>query len=465
MSAVQVAPGATTADLDSNIRSSAAGIRKASPNLLRFILLILALNTISALLFIALVNRPVYDDSYNIFDVHQYATQGLTRATLLAHRNPPGPGSFLWMAAAVRLLGGEELRDARIGAFLSWVLLAVGVLVGARYSKFPELWHGALLTSLVFPHAVEASATVLTEGPGLLFALLGALAWTEFASRARLTAGTMILGLLGGLSLGLAAICRQYNLALLAAAALLGLFEFRRTNSGKDRGPKWRLCFVLSLAMAAIPVVLLMSVWHGLSSPGMATGTSYHMIWKADVGLNLSRPVITAFYCGLYLVPLTFRGMFQLKGRARWVGLSVAFVGGIAAAHFGSAFLQPGPVRSAAWAASRVPGGEGVFLGLMGAVTIYNAIALGRLLWAERNVVISTPPFLFALLTSLFFIGEQMGVGGNIPLYDRYVLQIAPFLGLIAFSLLPRPDRGRVFALGALSVISQVMLWRYAFLV
>ncbi len=462
MSSVQVAPGAAAADLDSNLRNSPAGNREPSPKLLRFILLIFAVNAISALLFIALVNRPVYDDDYNIFDVHQYATQGLTRATLLAHRNPPGPGSFLWMAAAVRLFGGDELRDARIGAFLSWVLLAVGVLAGARYSSFPELWYGALLTSLVFPHAVEASATVLTEGPGLFFALLGALAWTEFASRARLTAGTMTLGLLGGLSLGLAAICRQYNLALLPAAALLGLSELRQTSGGKDRGPKWLIGLVLSLAIAATPVLLLMSVWGGLSSPGMATGTSYQMMWKAGVGLNLSRPLITAFYCGLYLVPLTFPGMFQLKGRVRWAGLLVALVGGAAAAHFGSVLLQPGPVRTAVLAASRVPGGGGVVLGLMAAVTIYNTIALGGLLWAERAVVMSTPPLSFALLTTLFFIGEQMGVGGNIPLYDRYVLQIAPFLGLIAFSLLPRLDRRRVFALGALSVISQVMLWRYA---
>src|SRR5947209_6201667 len=147
------------------------------------IILALVLNLISAALFIGLVNRPVYDDPYNIFDVHNYATRGLSVDTLLSQRNPPGPTSFLWMAAGVRLLGGDELRNARIANLMSWLLLGAGVLIGAKYSGFPQLWYGALLVLLVFPHTLEATATMLTEGPALLFAVAGILAWIEFASR------------------------------------------------------------------------------------------------------------------------------------------------------------------------------------------------------------------------------------------------------------------------------------------
>ena len=50
------------------------------------IILALVLNLISAALFIGLVNRPVYDDPYNIFDVHNYATTKLlTKADLDPH--------------------------------------------------------------------------------------------------------------------------------------------------------------------------------------------------------------------------------------------------------------------------------------------------------------------------------------------------------------------------------------------
>src|ERR1700722_11488028 len=83
---------------------------------LTFALLLLALNTISSLLFMARITRPVFDDQYNIVDVKRYAAEGITRDSLSKHVNPPGPTSFAWMAGAVRALGGDPVRDARLGA-------------------------------------------------------------------------------------------------------------------------------------------------------------------------------------------------------------------------------------------------------------------------------------------------------------------------------------------------------------
>jgi len=429
----------------------------------QLIILVFVLNVISAVLFIGLVNRPVYDDQYNILDVHMYAAKGLSSATLLSHRNPPGPGSFVWMAGAVRVLGGEELRDARIAVLLSWVLLTLGILFGARFSRFPQPWYGALLTLLLFPHAAEATATVLTEGPALLFAVLGAFAWTEFVSRPHVTAGTLVLGIVGGLSMGVAVTCRQYYLALLPAAALLALHQLRRNEISSREKSRWIVSVILSTVIAIVPVLLLAVVWRGLSSPGMATGTSYQMMWKARVSLNFSRPIISAFYSAFYLVPLTFPATLRLKAAQRRQALVVALLGGIAAAPFMTALLQPGPLRTLVRAASRIPSAGVALFGLIAAVTIFNAIALGQLLWEQRAIVLSSPPIAFALLTIIFFVGEQFGVGGNIPLYDRYLLQLAPFLGIVAFFCLPRLICARLLALAGLFVVSNVMLWRYAF--
>jgi hypothetical protein len=426
----------------------------------QFLILLLVLNVISAALFIGFVNSPVYDDPPNILDVHNYATKGLSLDTLLSQRNPPGPTSFLWMAAGVRLLGGEELRDARIAVLVSWVLLAAGILVGARYSRFPELWYGALTVTLVFPHAVEAMATLLTEGPSLLFAVLGVLAWTEFASRPNVTLGFLSLGTLGGLSMGLAVTCRQYNLALLPAAACFALYQSRKRGSGKDL--RWLVGMILSLALSVIPVLFMIFFWKGISSPSMATGMSYQN-WKAGLGLNFFRPVVASFYTAVYMVPLSFPAMQRLKLAMRWGALLVALLGGLMAAMFGSSLLQPGPLRTLVHCFSRVPAGEFMVLGLVAGVTIINTIAFCNLLWDERVIIFSNPLIIFALLVVMFFIAEQFGVGGNLPFYDRYVLQIAPFLGIIGFSLLPRLTYPRVAALMALSIVSQVMLWRYAF--
>lgn len=460
MSSDNLSTGHTLAEARLLAQGSAIEACTRDASYRQLIILIFALNVISAVLFMLLVDRPVYDDQYNIFDVHTYAANGVSVATIRSNRNPPGPSSFLWMAAAVRLLGGEELLDARIAVLLSWALLFVGIFVGARYSSFPQLWYGALLASLVFPHSVTATATVLTEGPALLFAILGVLAWIESTSRPIVSPATCVVGIIGGLLMGIAVTCRQYYLALLPAAALLALYQSRRRDSREKS--LWLVGVILSLTVAVVPVLLLILIWKGLSSPGMATGTSYEM-WKAGVGLNLSRPIVAIFYIAFYLIPLTFPVMVRLQSALRWRAILVASLGGIPGGYFRSSLLQPGPLHTLVRSVSRVPAGEFVFFGFIAAVTIYNAIALGLLLWEQQAIVLSRPPMAFALLTVTFFIVEQFGVGGNIPLYDRYLLQLAPFFGLIAFSLLPRLTHARLLALAALSAVSQVMLWRYAF--
>lgn len=433
--------------------------RSASNRIWLLIIVVFAFNVISAVLFMRLINRPIYDDPYNILDVHTYATQGVSASTIRANRNPPGPTSFVWMAGAVRLLGGEELRDARIGAFVSWILLVAAISIGARYTSFPQLWYGALLTTLVFPHSVEAAALVLTEGPALFFAILGALAWVEFISRPTATPVVLLLGIAGGLSMGVAVTCRQYFLALLPAAMIVAVQQ-ARTRSLKDSG-RWYVGVISSLAVAALPVLLLTMIWKGLSSPGMATGTSYPM-WKARIGFGLSRPIIAAFYAAFYVLPLTFPAMLHEKPVHRWRAIGAALVGGAAAGYFTPLILQPGPLRTVVHALARGTAGQSVLFGLIAAVTIYNAIAAALLAWDKRSAVFSCPPAVFGLLTVIFFVAEQFGVGGNIPLYDRYLLQLAPFLGLIAFSLFPQLTRARASALVFLSLVSHVMLWRLA---
>src|SRR5260221_14018458 len=89
----------------------------------KLVIIAFAVNVISAALFIGLVNRPVYDDKYNLRDVKSYAHNGLSVATVLSHGTPPGASIFLWMAAGVRLLHRGLLRVPRIAILLCWMLL------------------------------------------------------------------------------------------------------------------------------------------------------------------------------------------------------------------------------------------------------------------------------------------------------------------------------------------------------
>ena len=426
----------------------------------RLALLIFVLNLISAILFIAFINRPVYDDQYNIVDVHSYATNGATLSAIREQRNAPGPASYIWMATAVRVLRGGELRDARIGAALSWVLLAGGALAFVRYGAYAQEWCGATLVLFVFPHAVEATATVLTEGPALLFAILGALAWIEFSSREKTTAGSVALGIIGGLSMGIAVTSRQYFLALLPAAAILAASKFRFGDH--RRSSLWKTSAALSLALAALPIILLAMIWKGTTSPSMAAGASYAN-WQIKAGANFLRPVAALLDTAVYLLPLSFPVMLRLRQAWRWRAIPVAILAGLGAARFHSQLLQPGPLRSGLYGIAGGSTAIAVMFGVIVAIAMFNAVALAQTLWESKVALLSRPAAAFALLAVAVFIAEQVGVGGNAPFYDRYMLQIAPFLGIISFAAVPRLGYARLAVLAGMSVLSHAMLWRYAF--
>jgi len=426
----------------------------------QLVLLVFALNLLSAALFIAFVNRPVYDDEYNIVDVHNYVRNGVTAASLRAHQNAPGPASYIWMATVVRMLHGGELRDARIGSALSWILLVSGTLMFVRYGAHSQEWCAALLVLLVFPHAVEATATVLTEGPALLFAMLGAIAWVEFSASEKPTPDSITLGLLGGLMMGIAVTSRQYYLALLPAAALLAIWEMRR--SAQPRSWFSKIGAVVSMALAVVPALLLVMIWKGATSPAMAAGVTYTN-WQVKVGANFFRPVTALIYSSVYLVPLTFPLMLRLNLSRRWRDIGIAILAGLGAARFHAQTLQPGPLRSAFYAIAHGPLMMEVMFGMLVAVATFGALTIARTLWDGREELFSRPAVVFAVLMVLCFIGEQAGVGGNTPFYDRYMLQLAPFLGVIAFAALPRLGYERLSVLAAMSVLNHVILWRYAF--
>ena len=119
----------------------------------------------------------------------------------------------------------------------------------------------------------------------MVFALLGALAWTESVSRSTITPRVVVLGLIGGLAIGLAIDGRQYYLAMLAAAGIYAVYRWREL--GFEMKSLWLTNAIISLVAACVPVLLLVLIWKGLSSPGMAAGTSYGT-WVSKVGPTLS---------------------------------------------------------------------------------------------------------------------------------------------------------------------------------
>ena len=349
------------------------------------------------------------------------------------------------MSFAVRLLRGDELRDARIAALLSWIFLGFIVVLGARRSAWPQLWYGALLAALVFPHAATASATVLTEGPGLLFALAGALAWIEWASReGPLNFASLTPGLAAALSMGVSIACRQYYLALLPAAGVLALLLLR--DRAAARKISWFAGICTSLAVALLPPVLpMLLIWHGVTSPGIESGASYSN-FHASVGINWTRPLVVVFYIALYLLPFSFPAMLRTATRRRAFCAACAdFAGDRADRH-----AIPGRFAES-WSAQFADCRRRAFSRRRGAAifpdrrrnniqfpgarerAVARAIAL-----AQRS------PGNIQRVADFIFYRGAIRRGRQRSVLRSLRAAISPFLGLLGFWLFPKFTRGRI---------------------
>ena len=218
---------------------------------------------------------------------------------------------------------------------------------------------------------------------------------------------------------------------------------------------------IVSLIAAALPVLLLVLIWKGLTSPGIATGVSYSN-YHAEVGIAWFRPVVVTLFAAIYLVPYSFPAMWQVSLKRRWPALLSAVLVGLVAASFKDSFLELGLLHTLVGAASRIPAGGALLFWLITSVATYNAVAVCLLLWAERSRLRTCVPVDFALFVVFFFIAEQLRVGGNIPFYDRYILQLAPFLGLIGFWLSPKFTWSRILSIVGMAAVSQATLWQHA---
>jgi hypothetical protein len=425
-----------------------------------FALVLLLLNTVSAFAFIVTVNRPVFDDAYNMSDANRYYSEGISTDTVRRQINPTGPTSFIWMAQSMRLFGGDKLLDARGAVLASWLLLSCGLLLGARLSKTPELWYSALLASLTFPHTMTATATALTEGPALFLAAFGALLFVEAVGSPVVTFQAFAYGSLGGLLMGLAGTARQYYVALLPSMCVFTIYchrLHRQAILGR------MLTAATSVTLAAFPIGILTWMWGGFTSPGMATGASYANA-QASLGLRFDRPGIGAFYTALYLVPLAYPVARFLTLAQTAIIATIAILIAAALVPLQQIILQPGPLQTfinTHW----FPGydSSSILFYFVTAAVIFNFGAFAHFLWQRRQMILDTPPAVFSAITIVLFICEQIAVGGNIPFYDRYILQIIPFMGILAFSLLRSLSAQRLVLFASLWVLSQYLLWRYCF--
>jgi 4-amino-4-deoxy-L-arabinose transferase-like glycosyltransferase len=419
------------------------------------------LSLLSALLFISTCPTPVFDDLANMRDIQRYAADGVNGSTLAAHVNPAGPAGYIWAAvmgqAIAHLSGLPLLTGARLTVWLGWLVLFIMICImvrSGRERKGPAIAGAMYATILVAPHSGMSQALLLTEGPAVLFCVAACLFYLRAAENE--DQGSMRLWLLCGLLAGIAVIIRQYYLAVLPAFAAAVLFD-----ADPKRGLARRLWrSLLMLAAASIPVAALVLVWGDLTSPGMVSGASYAG-YKAKLGIDVLRPLDAALAVSVYsAMVLAPAGIAAARKVPFTIPLLLAIAAAVACAF--SRFPDEGPVHSICQLADSVMGHQLMrYAVVIVAVYLLSALALD-LEPGELGQLWKDPGFRIASFALLLFIAEQFFVGGNIPFYDRYVMQYMPFIGLLAFRLLRHPRYAALAGYAGMFAISQMMLWRFA---
>jgi hypothetical protein len=437
---------------------------------IRLLTLLWLVIAVSALSFVLAVQAPVFDDLSNLQDVLRYSKQALSIDTLKQHVNPAGPFAYIWIALVGKLLGGQ-LWSFRLANALTMSMFG-GVLLGlCRWYPFV-----CSATCLLFvnPYLPLASATILTEVPSLLLLISGTMLWLQGISEqgdAR-TKGNQFRSaaklLVGGVLLGLSITGRQYYLVVLPAMAVVVLVVFM---IGSQRPS--RLGVVATLAggfFAALPIIGLFTIWGGLTPPNMQEAISYSDS-TAKIGLNPLRPVTTILYIGFYVLPvLILQRDMQLRVLL-WLASFAIILAGLIVLVVPQDYLWCAPKLSHACGpisslynivVSKAPRLAPLYNGLIAFVGVSGFLLFLRSAWLARSSIAKAPPIIFALVFLLSFVIEQVFVGGNIPFYERYILQISPILGLMLsadarFAI----DRAVIGAIPFL-IVGQFRLWQFA---
>lgn len=440
-----------------------------SPSESQLLVIVWAALMLSAACFILLSNHPVSDDPYNLPDVLRYARSGVTTASLKAHINPAGPLSYVIIAAFGTPLGGALWSYRLVNLLCFAVLFALlyrRSLGGMQYAA-------AAILVLTNPYLPLASATILTELPALLVFMAGVALWMSGLDRLADPAAQeqpirdVVTFLAGSLLLGASVIARQYYAAVLPAMLGILLVALRRLPS-RARGPFCRLS-IASMALALMPVVGLIALWGGMTAPSIRTNVSYQQ-FNADIGFSFVRPVTAAVLIGVYaLPPLGLQRGHTLHRSARF---SMAAAAASLILHAlvpvqnlwctGGQIVHCGMIDGAYWLIHRRSeilalafSWSAMAAGCLGLIYLGHAFLNGSATGPPRH----GPAFAVAFL--LLFVLEQMFVGGSIPFYERYVLQVAPMIGFaIASGGGFSTSRAMAGSL-PLVIFGQLRLWRY----
>lgn len=361
----------------------------------------------------------VFDEIFHNYDIDRYYKYPISIESIREHYTPNGILSHILPRYFAKTIGFKNIVILRLFVWLC-VLSSFVVLTFKRFSN-DTLKLGFLVT-ICNPYSFLCSTTFMTEFIALGIVILGLILLQSDKNYKRY---------IGFLVIGLAIITRLYYLALIPAIFLPVLLRINSLKAFKQVFKDNLLPFILTIS----PLVFLLFAWKGLTPPALlAKGGEI-----SKVSLNLPRLIVACIYIGFYSIPFLFfsfkfkemelfkrpiyavliltisvlilmllPNIFNLVDRPISTGIIFTFY---------KLYLVNYP-RLAFFYNLII-----VFVSLLSFSSLVSFVFKN---WLIQNLGQSIAAFFV-----LFFLLQQVLVGGNIAFYERYILTSSFFLGMI----------------------------------
>jgi hypothetical protein len=397
-----------------------------------------------SIIYVSTHNYPVFDDSFNLTDIKRYAQHGLNIKSIQQHANPAGLASYVW-AGVIGKIFGDNLVSYRLSMWMAWVLIfLIFTLLQPNLENSPvPLFTFSILFLISDFYSLLAASTLLTEGPSLLFALTGFWILTISIQKdfTRQKPFIFTLNVIASLLVGLAVISRIYYITLIPAMYLTLAICFLHDKTGVQK----MLFYGISTVFCIVPVVLLYLLWGGFTPPMLK---QVYPMFSSHIGFNLNRILPPILYIGLYSFPILVAGWqreFISWHHLIFPVLLIAIINiqDVYVWRMGVPFVGTGFFDNVISILNQ----KNRLLGMIGSNL---CIATGGLSFSiiceqcyrklkklpEVSLKSDDIALVFGIMMLFFFCLEQILIQGNISFYERYMLQIYPFLGIVLFSFI-----------------------------
>jgi hypothetical protein len=373
--------------------------------------------------FLVFQHKAIYDEDFHLIEIQNFFKNGLNSQSLSQYATESGIFAHFIASRFIYLIP-NALLAARLSSFLFLSVFSWFFLFKVKEN---QAYYFAFLFFISNYISFHLGAIFLTETTAFCLAFISIYNLGKYLENPKIA-----FALISSICLGLAMISRFYLMALYPT--ILCFILIKAIFEKKSKGEILVSLFVFSSSI--IFLAILVFQWEGITPPAFKIR---YPEFDSGVGFGIIRPIISLLYVGIFALPIIVLSQrFKIKSYFKEILISIIITviiyiyipnlwdtSGIPNHSTGIVDFVLDAVRSISPIVYHIANFFFQFLGVMGLLIISKSIF--------EKFDFKSNKLLFSLLFMFFYTLEQAFVSGNVAYYERYLLLVYPFLGIIIF--------------------------------